>query len=174
MASQSHSSTSTQKKEWILVGNSLGSLCNLAVAAAPEQWPPRTYDIKGMVLFNSAGGMTGFRYQDLPAWAHPIAGHAQYFLLNRQFFHGPLVFQTLVQRPIIETVMKNLYTNQTHVDDDLIDILLQPAFDEKATDVFLNIYTGPAGPTRESLLSKIQKKKSSIPILCLWGSDDSF
>ena len=128
-----------------------------------------------MVLFNSAGGMTGFRYSDLPTWAHPIAGHAQYFLLNSKLPHGPLVFNTLINRPVIETVMKNLYIDKTNVDDDLIDILLQPGYDDNASDVFLNIYTGPPGPIRETLLCDVASSEEvDIPILCLWGSDDKF
>ena len=114
--------------------------------------------------------MTGFRYKDVPAWAHPIMGHLQYFLLGPQF-HGPLVYKSLIRRSTIETVLKQggIYSDTKHVDNDLLDIMLQPAADKGATDVFLRVFTGPAGPTRESLLQQI-----STPVLAMWGSDDGF
>ena len=121
-------------------------------------------------FFFSAGGMTGFRYKDVPSWAHPIMGHFQYYILGPKL-HGPLVFNTLVQRPTIETVLKQagIYVETRNVDDDLLDILLQPASDKGAEDVFLRVFTGPAGPTRESLLEGIK-----TPVLAMWGAEDGF
>lgn len=123
-----------------------------------------------LLLLFTAGGMTGFRYKDVPAWAHPIMGHFQYFLLGRQL-HGPFLFNTLVRRSTIETVLKQggIYKEHANVDDDLLDIMLQPAADEGAQDVFLKVFAGPAGPTRESLLSQIK-----VPVLALWGEEDNF
>lgn len=114
--------------------------------------------------------MTGFRYKDVPAWAHPLMGHVQYFLMGPQL-HGPFLFNTLIRRSTIETVLKQggIYADTQNVDDDLLDILLQPAADEGAQDVFLRVFTGPAGPTRESLLQQVQ-----TPVLALWGADDGF
>lgn len=96
-------------------------------------------------------------------------GHFQYFLLGPN--HGPFIFKTLVQRSTIETVLKQagIYADARNVDDDLLDILLQPASDKGAEDVFLRVFTGPAGPTRESLLQNIK-----VPILAMWGEEDGF
>lgn len=114
--------------------------------------------------------MTGFRYKDVPTWAHPIMGHLQYFLLGPKL-HGPLIFNTLVQRSTIEMVLKQagIYANTRNVDDDLLDILLQPASDQGAQDVFLRVFAGPAGPTRESLLQEVR-----VPVLAMWGAEDGF
>jgi pimeloyl-ACP methyl ester carboxylesterase len=58
------------------------------------------------------------------------------------------------------------------------DVLLAPALDVGAQDVFLAVYSAPAGPTRESLLKRIRENAedtgTEIPILALWGEDDGF
>ena len=60
--------------------------------------PELPFDIASIVLFNSAGGMSGFRYSDVPAVFHPLMAHVQYFVLNKKFFHGSLVYGVLAQR----------------------------------------------------------------------------
>jgi len=180
---------------WILAGNSMGSLCSLAVTAelsSQQQQKKKkknnsnrsstgtqtpvdsnaVVEVAALVLFNSAGGMTGFRYSDVPIWAHPIMGHFQYFLLNPKL-HGPFIFNTLVRRSVIEAVLTRggIYQNTDNVDEALLEILLRPASDVGAKDVFLAVYGGPPGPTREELLRSIPP---SIPIYCLWGADDPF
>ena len=57
-------------KQWIVAGNSSGGLCSLGAA---EQLPDL---VRAVVLFNCAGGMTGFRYEDVPI----ILGPLLYFL----------------------------------------------------------------------------------------------
>ena len=161
-------------QKWIIAGNSMGSLSSLAATAQNEKnqkWATDT--VAALLLFNSAGGMTGFRYSDLPIWAHPIMGHVQYYLLNRRFPHGRFVFETLVRKPVIEAVLTQtgIYQDTRNVNEDLLDLLLQPASDPGARDVFLSVYTGPAGPTREELLEKVP---NDIPILTLWGDKDPF
>ena len=147
-------------------GNSIGGLCSLAVASDRDSLP---FHLSSLVLFNSAGGMTGFRYQDVPRWAHAIMGHFQYFLLGPA--HGPLIYRAFASRGTIQSVLTQggIYKDTKHVDEDLLDMLLAPTSDPGAQQVFLSVFGGPAGPTRESLLEKIK-----MPILALWGADDPF
>lgn len=52
--------------EWVVGGNSIGGLLSLMVTQArPEQ-------VRGVVLFNSAGGLTSFRDEELPWYFRPI------------------------------------------------------------------------------------------------------
>lgn len=157
-----------QQRSWILAGNSIGGLCSLQVAAraSKETFP---FEISSLVLFNSAGGMTGFRYSDVPVPFHPLMGHVQYFVLGP--IHGPLLYRVLAQKTTIQPLLQNagIYKDPTNVDDELLSMLLDPAMDDGAQDVFLSVYSGPAGPTRESLLPHIR-----IPILALWGEEDGF
>jgi pimeloyl-ACP methyl ester carboxylesterase len=165
-------------RSWILAGNSIGGLCSLQVAAREPS--TLSFEISSVILFNSAGGMSGFRYSDTPSYLHPLMAHVQYFVLSPRFFHGSLVYSVIAQRTIIEPLLQKagIYKDLNNVDEELLNILLQPAMDPGAQDVFLSIYGGPAGPTRESLLESIAKRRNRsqgpVPILALWGSDDGF
>ena len=104
-------------------------------------------------------------------------GHVQNFVLNPQYFHGSFIYNLLARRSTIEPLLKQsdiLYTNKGNVDDELVDILLDPSTDPNAQDVFLSIYSGPAGPTRDSLLEAISQKNEPLPIYMLWGDSDGF
>ena len=53
------------------------------------------------------------------------------------------------------------------MDEDLLEILLEPGSDEGAKDVFLKVFAGDAGPTPESILPELE-----CSILALWGDED--
>lgn len=54
------------KASWCVCGNSIGGLLSLMVTqAAPSK-------VKGVVLFNSAGGLTSFRDEELPWFLRPL------------------------------------------------------------------------------------------------------
>jgi pimeloyl-ACP methyl ester carboxylesterase len=63
--------------KWIVAGNSIGGLCSLSVS---EQIPNV---IKGVVLFNSAGGMT-VRYVDVHLLLRPVLYFIQKVVLGPQ------------------------------------------------------------------------------------------
>ena len=56
-----------------------------------------------MVLFNCAGGMTGFLCQDLPAWAHTVMGHMQYFVMGT--WHGRFLSDAIARRAVMEDAL---------------------------------------------------------------------
>jgi hypothetical protein len=62
---QSTASTDVPKP-WIVAGNSIGGLISLGVAEKLKSM------VRGVILFNCAGGMTGFRYSDVPGWVRPL------------------------------------------------------------------------------------------------------
>jgi len=148
-------------KPWMIAGNSIGGLCSLSVA---EKLPEL---IQGVVLFNCAGGMTGFRYDDVPFILRPVLWLIQYVALGPSW--GGRFFQKFKSRDNVEGILRQsgVYRDQTHVNEELFEILLAPSDDEGAQDVFLEVFAGPPGPTPESILPSIQ-----CPILALWGSAD--
>ena len=150
-------------RPWFLAGNSIGGLCSLAVAAALP-----TRRVQGVVLFNCSGGMTGFRYDDVPYYIRPILYLVQNVLLNPAM-GGKSFFAKFKTRQNIEFILKQqgVYADTTHVDEELLEILLGPADDKGAEDVFLKVIAGPPGPTPESLLPHIK-----CPILAQWGNAD--
>ena len=148
-------------KPWVIAGNSIGGLCSLAVT---EQIPQR---VRGIVLFNCAGGMTGFRYEDVPWYLQPVLWFVQHVMLGPQM--GGRFFADFKTRQNVESILKEqgVYRDPTNVDEELLEILLGPSDDDHAEDVFLRTFAGPPGPTPESILPKIQ-----CPTLALWGGAD--
>jgi pimeloyl-ACP methyl ester carboxylesterase len=152
--------SSKQQQPWFLAGNSIGGLCCLAVAnALPAD------QVQGIVLFNCSGGMSGFRYEDVPVYIRPFLYLLQKVVLNPAF-GGKSFFANFKTRENVESILKEqgVYRDTTNVDEELLEILLGPSDDKGAEDVFLSVFGGPPGPTPESLLPNI-----TCPILAQWG-----
>ena len=146
---------------WIVAGNSIGGLCSLAVTKElPEL-------VRGCVLFNASGGMSGFRYEDVSFYLRPILWFVQKVVLGPQL--GGRFFENFKSRANVESILKTqgVYGDTTNVDQELLEILLGPSDDKGAKEVFLKVFGGPPGPTPESLLPHIE-----TPILALWGDAD--
>lgn len=152
----------TQK--WVVAGNSIGGLCSLGVAAKLKH----EERIRGVTLFNCAGGMTSFRYDELPFLLRPILYVLQKVILAPDGYGGTF-FENFKTRENVESILKRqgVYGDITNVNEELLEILLGPSEDDGAKEVFLKVFGGPAGPSPESLLPEIE-----VPILALWGSDD--
>jgi len=148
--------------KWVVAGNSIGGLCSLGVAARLKE------QVRGITLFNCAGGMTGFRYDELPFILRPILYFIQKVVLSPNGYGGKF-FEDFKTRENVESILKNqgVYGDTTNVDEELLEILLGPSEDDGAKEVFLKVFGGPAGPTPESLLPEID-----APVLALWGTED--
>lgn len=151
-------------QKWVVAGNSIGGLCSLGVAAKLKQQER----IRGVTLFNCAGGMTSFRYEELPFFLRPILYFLQKVILAPDGYGGTF-FENFKTRKNVESILKRqgVYGDITNVNEELLEILLGPSDDDGAKEVFLKVFGGPAGPSPESLLPEIE-----VPILALWGSDD--
>lgn len=154
-----HDGGETNGNRWVIGGNSIGGLSSLAVS---KRIPDR---ILGCVLFNAAGGMT-FRISDVPLLLRPVVFLLRLVLLGPL---GPIYFQNFKTRDNVETILRSsgVYGDTSNVDEELLELILAPSDDEGAQDVFLKVFTGPAGPTPESLLPDVR-----CPVLALWGDSD--
>ena len=96
---------------------------------------------RGVVLFNASGGMTSFRYEELPLLARPILWLLQNVIL-KQFGNG--FWNNFKQPENVEQILKSqVYANNnTNVDDELLSIILDPSYDEGAREVFLAVFGG--------------------------------
>ena len=150
----------SKDEPWFLAGNSIGGLCCLAMAnvLAPNQ-------VRGIVLFNCSGGMTAFRYEDVPYYIRPILYMVQNVVLNPAF-GGSSFFSRFRTRENVESILidQGVYCDPANVDEELLEVLLAPADDKGAEDVFLKVFGGPPGPTPESLLPNV-----TCPVLVQWG-----
>ena len=149
-------------QKWVVAGNSIGGLCSLGVAVKLQE------QIRGITLFNCAGGMTGFRYEELPWLLKPLLYFVQKVVLAPDGYGGKF-FEDFKTRDNVEKILKSqgVYGDISNVDEELLEILLGPSEDDGAKEVFLKVFGGEPGPTPESLLPQID-----VPILALWGSDD--
>lgn len=147
----------------VLVGNSLGSLICLMVAAALSD---RT---RGLVLLNCAGAMNNKGV--VGDWrillVYPI------FLIIDLLLHTPGVADFLFNKfrspDNIRNVLQQVYVNQEAVDDELVDMILKPSDDPGALPVFVSVITGPPGPKPWDLVPQIK-----CPLMILWGDTDIF
>jgi pimeloyl-ACP methyl ester carboxylesterase len=149
-------------KKWIAAGNSVGGLCSLGLADRLAE------KILAVVLFNTSGGMSYFRYNQIPLLLRPIVWVVQKFVL-RNPVRGGQFFERFKTRENVESILmtQGVYGNTKNVDEELLEILLGPADDEGARDVFLKVFGGDPGPTPESFLARIE-----CPVLALWGEAD--
>ncbi|XP_011096167.1 pheophytinase, chloroplastic isoform X2 [Sesamum indicum] len=148
----------------VLLGNSVGSLaCVIAAAESSRSL------VRGLVLFNCAGGMNNKAIVD--DWRIKLLLPLLWlfdFLLKQKGIASYL-FDRVRQRDNLRNVLLSVYGNKESVDEDLVEIIRKPALDEGALDAFVSIVTGPPGPNPIQLIPKI-----TLPVLVLWGDQDPF
>jgi pimeloyl-ACP methyl ester carboxylesterase len=132
-----------ENHKWVVAGNSIGGLVSLGVAEKLG-----TKLVRGVVLFNCAGGMTGFRYTDVPVYIRPVLWFFQKVVLGPQVM-GSSFFSQFSTKENVESILRQqgVYRNQTNVDSELLEILLQPARDDGAETVFLKTFAGTKAST---------------------------
>lgn len=145
----------------ILVGNSVGSLISLMVAAAyPEM-------VKGLVLISLPDPAAQFEV--LPPWMIPVVETIQNIVASPPILR--LFFQ-LARRPsFVRRWVQLAYDNPNSITDELVEILVTPALERGSARAFCSLFktvgSPRLGPSVKSLLPKL-----SIPILLIWGQQD--
>lgn len=156
------------KEPTVLIGNSVGSLACVIAAASESSSSPKS-SIKGLVLLNCAGGMNNKAIVD--DWRIKLLFPLLWlidFLLNQRWI-ASFIFERVKQKESLKNILSSVYSNKESVDDELVEIIKNPAEGEGALDAFVAIVTGPPGPNPVQLMPKI-----TIPVLILWGDDDPF
>lgn len=148
----------------VLIGNSVGSLaCVIAAADAQNSL------VRGLVLLNCAGGMNNKAIVD--DWriklVFPLLLLIDFLLKQKAI--ASFFFERVRQRESLRNILLSVYGNKDSVDDDLVEIIREPALAEGALDAFVSIVTGPPGPNPVQLMPQIK-----IPVLILWGDEDPF
>lgn len=147
----------------VLVGHSVGGLVALLAAyRRPEM-------VKGLCLISCADGP---HPEELPApleWLVQGLCELVIAVLGNPFTYPPL-FRWLRQPEVLRGWIENVYKNKAAVDEELIQIFLQPAFDEGAEYVFLDAFR--AVFTRRFESPKRVLPRLRLPILLIWGQQD--
>jgi pimeloyl-ACP methyl ester carboxylesterase len=145
----------------VLVGNSIGSLVTIAVAARyPEM-------VQGIVTLSLPD--LSLRQEAIPMWLRPAIATLE------NLFASPLLLKTIfriVRRPAVVRRWAGLaYANSAAVTDELVDILVGPAQDRGSAQTFYAILKAMLdvqfAPSVKTVLPTLE-----IPILLIWGQQD--
>lgn len=143
-----------------LVGNSIG--CIVAMQAAVD-CPDM---VLGVTLINCSLRMLHDRKRVTLPWHRRIGAPMVQQLLGVKWV-GQLFFRQLAKPEVVRKILLQAYRKSEAVTDELVDLLMTPAADVGAADVFIAFTRYSAGPLAEDLLPRL-----SCSTLILWGTDD--
>ncbi len=146
----------------ILVGNSIGAIAAMQGAVyAPEL-------VKKVILINcSLRLLHESKQANLPRFRQVGSKLLQQILQNRAI--ASIFFNQIRNRKAIRNILKQAYYRQEAISEELIDILLKPAFDPHAVDVFVAFISYSFGPTPEELLEILP-----CEAILIWGEKDAW
>ncbi len=143
-----------------LIGNSIGCIAAMQAAVmAPSH-------VRGVALLNcSLRLLHDRRRASQPFYKRLGAPVLQRILQTRWIGHT--FFRQIAQPKTVRKILQQAYINSEAVTDELVDLLLKPASDPGAVDVFLAFTAYSQGPLPEDLLAILP-----CPALMLWGAAD--
>ncbi|MEM9450763.1 MAG: alpha/beta fold hydrolase [Cyanobacteria bacterium P01_E01_bin.6] len=148
------------KEPVFLVGNSIG--CIAAMQAAVDE----PEGCLGVAMLNCSIRMLHVRRLAQLPWYRRMGAPILQQILGIQWL-GHQFFQLVARRSTVRNALSQAYVNPEAVTDELVEMLLRPASDTGAADVFLAFTRYSHGPLPEDLLEKLR-----CPALIIWGKDD--
>jgi pimeloyl-ACP methyl ester carboxylesterase len=144
----------------LLVGNSIGCI---AVMQAAVDYP----DIaKGIALINCSLRMLHDRKRATLPWHRRSSAPIMQQLLSVRWI-AQLFFGQLAKPKVVRKILLQAYKHPEAVTDELVDMLMTPASDPGAVDVFVAFTRYSSGPLPEDLLPLL-----TCPAIILWGTED--
>lgn len=142
------------------VGNSIGAVVALQAAVLdPTQ-------ILGVCLLNCSLRLLHDRKRSTLPWYRRWSAPLLQNILSLKPL-GYFFFQRLANPRTIRQILEQAYGDPETVTDELVALILAPAQDPGAADVFLAFIQYDQGPLPEDLLPQLQ-----CPALVLWGEAD--
>ena len=143
-----------------LVGNSIG--CIVAMQTAVD-YPDL---IRGVAAINCSLRLLHERKRaEIPWYRSAGANFVQQLLANKAI--GNFFFSQIAKPKVVRNILLQAYRRPEAVSDELIDLLMTPAMDKGAADVFCAFTRYSQGPLPEDLLPLLQ-----CPTILLWGTED--
>ncbi len=142
------------------VGNSVGCIVTLQAATTAPNW------CNSVVMINCSLRLLHDSKRGELSWAQRVGTP----ILQRMLTWPPighLFFRQIAQRRSLRNILKQAYRRHDTITDELLDILLEPAREPGAADVFISFINYSRGPLAEELLPQLQ-----VPVAILWGEDD--
>lgn len=146
--------------EAILIGNSIGAVVAMQTAILAPELVTKT------ILINCSLRLLQEQKQLTLPWIERAGANAMQNILGVRAIAK--FFFNQVRRPLtVRNILKQAYVRHEAVTDELVEMLLKPARDERAVDVFIAFVRYSQGPTPEELLEKLPCKA-----IVLWGEKD--
>ncbi|MBE9042052.1 alpha/beta fold hydrolase, partial [Oscillatoriales cyanobacterium LEGE 11467] len=143
-----------------LVGNSIGCVTAMQAAVSYPDW------VLGVVQLNCSLRLLHDRRREQQPWLKQIGAPLLQKMLSVKAI-GQFFFDRLATPATVRKILLQAYKRADTVTDELIDLILQPARDTGAADVFVAFTRYSQGPLPEELLDRLP-----CPTLILWGTDD--
>jgi pimeloyl-ACP methyl ester carboxylesterase len=143
-----------------VIGNSIGCIVAMQAAVFAPDW------VRGVALLDCSLRLLHDRKRaTLPWYRSAPAPILQALLGNRQL--GYFFFSRLARPKVLRKILLQAYGRPEAVTDELVELLLAPAREPGAADVFLAFVRYSQGPLAEDLLPQLR-----CPVLMLWGTAD--
>lgn len=143
-----------------LVGNSIGSI--VAMQAAVDH-PDMAL---GVALLDCSLRLLHDRRRDQLPWYRRLGAPILQNVLSVRWL-GQGFFRLIAKPNTVRKILLKAYSRPEAVTDELVDLLMRPAADPGAADVFLAFTRYSQGSLPEDLLEVLP-----CPALMLWGEDD--
>ncbi len=144
----------------ILIGNSIGAIAAMQAAVmSPE------LVIKTILINCSLRLLQEEKQLTLPWYRRVGTKFMQNVLSNRAI--AQLFFDQVRKPQVVRKILSQAYVRKEAITDELVDILVKPAQNFSAVDVFVAFISYSQGPTPESLLVKLP-----CEAIILWGEND--
>jgi pimeloyl-ACP methyl ester carboxylesterase len=144
----------------ILVGNSIG--CVVVMQTAVDH--PAL--VKGLIALNCSLRLLHERKRTALPWYRQVGADILQGILRYPSI-GKLFFRQVAQAKTVRQALRQAYVDKNAVTDELVEMLLGPARDAGAAEVFLAFTGYSQGPLAEDLLPRI-----ICPTVIIWGEGD--
>ena len=143
-----------------LIGNSIGCIVVMQTAVDNPEI------VLGVAAINCSIRLLHDRKRVTLPWYRNYGSLVmQRVLANRQI--GNFFFRQIAKPKVIRKVLLQAYRRSEAVTDELVEMLMKPAADAGAVDVFLAFTRYSQGPLPEDLLPRL-----TCPTILLWGTED--
>lgn len=143
-----------------LVGNSIGCIAAMQTAVDYSEM------VLGVALLNCSLRLLHDRKRVNLPWHRRSSAPMIQKLLSVRWI-AQLFFRQIAQPKVVRKILLQAYKNPEAVSDELIEMLMEPASDEGAVDVFVAFTRYSQGPLPEDLLPILP-----CPAIILWGTED--
>lgn len=143
-----------------LVGNSIGCIAAMQTAVDHPDL------VRGVAMINCSLRLLHERHRATQPWFKQIGAPLLQRILQVKWL-GHAFFKQIARPQTVRKILQQAYIHAEAVDDELIDLLMGPASDPGAADVFIAFTGYSQGPLPEDLLATLP-----CPALLLWGTKD--